>query len=96
MVDSRSRITKSINLAKLAGEPWSPIGVTVQWKRVDLPGTENAVYSRLSSSNSCCQKPLVRSSEEKILDRRFPTVSTQSRISRIWYLSGKLAKFNFR
>ena len=81
-------VTKSIILAKLAGAPLSPIGLTHHWYRVSLPGTVNAVYCFESSAKRCCQKPAVRSKAEKTLDPFWPTWSTHSRTSLMVYLSG--------
>ena len=70
--------TKSINLAKLAGDPCRPIGVTVHWYLIPLPGTVKLVTALLDSSRDCCQNPDVRSI---VLDFARPISSIQSLIS---------------
>ena len=84
--------TYSVSLAKLAGDPWRPIVVTVHWYLVPLPGTVKLLRGLLLLSKACCQNPLVRSIVENGLDSASPILLMQSLISLITYLSG----FDFR
>ena len=79
---------------KVAGLPRSPIGVTFQWNE-PIPGIVNAVNGRDSGANGICQKPAVRSRDEKTVDFARPIVSMQSLTSRWLYLSTYDLSFNF-
>ena len=72
-----------MSLAKLAGDPCRPMGVTVHWYLVPLPGTVKLVIGLLALSKACCQKPLVRSIVLNVSGRARPISSIQSLISRM-------------
>ena len=81
-----------MSLAKLAGDPCSPMGVTIHRYRVPLPGMVKLVMGRLALSRDCCQNPLVKSIVVNVSDDAKSISSMQSLISRMVYRSG----FNFR
>ena len=71
---------------KACRDPCSPMGVTVHWYRVPLPGTVKLVMGRLALSSACCQNPLVKSIVVNVSDDARPISSMQSLILRMVYL----------
>ena len=79
-----------MSLAKLAGDPWRPIGVTVHWYLVPLSGTVKLVVGLLLLSSACCQNPVVRLIVVNVFDSARPISSMRnSELSIVdWVLIG--------